>query len=229
MNHSEKGQIPSKLLNKKSLDYMLFISLIQVAYLAAFATMHSLLASKQFKDFAWRIFGPEMMDRWYMTFYTVFAAISFLPLAVMLLLFPGQMLYVIPSPWRWLMVGVQLLSAAWIVKGFTDSPHRFSISQQLSKSEEAKPLIPRGVYCYVRDPFLISGLLGMWLTPFMTTMLLVTYLLSSLYLYLGSLHWETRLLAQFGKEYVDYQKKLPRAIPWKGSQCPWIYKKCERK
>jgi methanethiol S-methyltransferase len=123
------------------------------------------------------------------------------------------------------MVGVQLLSAAWLVKGFVDAPHRFSISQQLSKSKEAKPLGPRGVYCYVRDPFLISGLLGMWMSPFMTTKLLVTYLLASFYLYLGSLHWETRLLAQFGKEYVDYQKKVPRMIPWKGSQCPWTNRK----
>jgi protein-S-isoprenylcysteine O-methyltransferase Ste14 len=65
----------------------------------------------------------------------------------------------------------------------------------------------------------------MWMTPFMTTTLLITYLLASLYLYLGSLHWETRLLAQFGKEYADYQKKVPRAIPWKGCQCPWPYKK----
>jgi len=207
---------------------MLFISLIQVAYLVVFATMHSLLASKQVKSFAWRIFGPGM-DRWYMTFFTIFAVITFLPLAIMLLLFPGRKLYVIRSPWRWLMVGVQLLSGAWLVKGFADSPHRFSISQQLSKSKETKPLMPRGVYCYVRDPFLISGLLGMLMTPFMTTRLLVTYLLASVYLYLGSLHWETRLLAQFGKEYVDYQKKLPRMIPWKGSQCPWIYKKWERK
>jgi len=205
-------------------DYMLFIGFIQVAYLVAFAAMHSLLASKQFKGFGRRIFGPEM-DRWYMTFYTIFAAITFLPMAVMLLLFPGRKLYVIRSPWRWLMVAVQLLSAAWIVKGFTDAPHRFSISQQLSKLKEAKPLEPRGVYCYVRDPFLISGLLGMWMTPFMTTKLLVTYLLASVYLYLGSLHWETRLLAQFGKEYNDYQKKVPRMIPWKASQCPWIYKK----
>ena len=69
----------------------------------------------------------------------------------------------------------------------------------------------------------------MLMTPFMTTKLLVTYLLAFVYLYLGSLHWETRLLAQFGKEYVDYQKKVPRMIPWKGSQCPWIYKKWERK
>jgi protein-S-isoprenylcysteine O-methyltransferase Ste14 len=64
----------------------------------------------------------------------------------------------------------------------------------------------------------------MWMTPFMTTKLLITYLLTSIYLYLGSLHWETRLLAQFGKEYKDYQAKVPRMIPWKGRGCVGIFK-----
>ena len=122
------------------------------------------------------------------------------------------------------MVGIQLLSGIWIVKGFRDAPHRFSIDQQLSKSKEVKSLTPRGVYCYVRDPFLASGLLGMLMTPFMTTKLLITYLLVSVYLYLGSLHWETRLLAQFGKEYMDYQIKVPRMIPWKRNRCSEINK-----
>ncbi|MCJ7443083.1 MAG: isoprenylcysteine carboxylmethyltransferase family protein [Methanotrichaceae archaeon] len=198
---------------------MSFIDLIQVVYLVAFAAMHSLLASKQFKGLVWRRFGPKM-DRWYMKFFSIFAAITFMPLAIMLLLFPGRKLYVIPSPWRWIMVGIQLLSCIWIVKGFRDAPHRFFISQQLSKSKEAKPLAPRGVYCYVRDPFLASGLLGMWMTPFMTTKLLITYLLASIYLYLGSLHWERRLLAQFRNEYKNYQIKVPRMIPWKGRGCP---------
>ncbi len=202
---------------------MSLINLIQVAYLVAFTAMHSLLASKQFKGFVWRVFGPEM-DRWYMKFFITFAAVTFLPLAIMLLLFPGRKLYVIRSPWRLIMVGIQLLSGIWILKGFRDGPHRFIISQQLSKSQDAKHLAPRGVYCYVRDPFLISGLLGMWMTPFMTTKLLITYLLTSIYLYLGSLHWETRLLAQFGKEYKDYQVKVPRMIPWKGRRCGGIFK-----
>jgi protein-S-isoprenylcysteine O-methyltransferase Ste14 len=201
---------------------MLFIVLIQAAYLVVFAAMHSLLASKQFKSLVWRIFGPDM-DRWYFKFFSIFATVTFLPLAIMLLLFPGRKLYVIRSPWRWLMVGIQLLSAVWIIKGFKDAPHRFSVGLQLLKSEEAKPLSPRGVYCYVRDPFLISGLLGMLMTPFMTTGLLTAYLLSSFYLYLGSLHWEKRLLAQFGKEYRDYQIKVPRMIPWKGNRCREIY------
>ncbi|MDM7918394.1 MAG: hypothetical protein QUS12_04425, partial [Methanosarcina sp.] len=49
--------------------------------------------------------------------------------------------------------------------------------------------------------------------PFMTVNLLIIYLLTTVYLFLGSLHWETRLVAQFGDEYREYQKKVHRMVP----------------
>ncbi|TFH04517.1 MAG: isoprenylcysteine carboxylmethyltransferase family protein, partial [Methanosarcina sp.] len=81
---------------------------------------------------------------------------------------------------------------------------------------EAGPLNIRGIYRWVRDPFLLTGLIIIWLTPFMTVNLLVIYILSTIYLYLGSLHWETRLVAQFGDEYREYQKRVHRIIPHSG-------------
>ena len=160
----------------------------------------------------WRIFGPGM-DRWYVKFFSIFAAITLAPLALLFLSSPGKRLYTIPRPWRWLMVAGQIVASLATVLAFTDAPHRFSISQQLRKAENAEPLNPRGIYRFVQDPFLLSGLLQMWLTPFMTSRLLVLYAMTSVYLFLGSLHWESRLRYQFGKEYEDYQKEVPRVIP----------------
>jgi protein-S-isoprenylcysteine O-methyltransferase Ste14 len=55
----------------------------------------------------------------------------------------------------------------------------------------------------------------------MTENLLLVYLLTSAYLFMGSFHWERRLTAQFGEEYATYQKEVSRFIPrinkkWKG-------------
>jgi protein-S-isoprenylcysteine O-methyltransferase Ste14 len=47
----------------------------------------------------------------------------------------------------------------------------------------------------------------------MTTNLLITYLLFTLYFYLGSIFEERRLLAEFGDAYQDYQRRVPRFIP----------------
>jgi protein-S-isoprenylcysteine O-methyltransferase Ste14 len=202
---------------------MSWLILIQVAYLAAFAAIHSLLASSQFKISIWHFFGQEM-DRWYMKFFVLIAAVTIIPLVLMMILFPGKKIYVVRSPWRWLMFFGQILASLGIMLGFKDAHPRFSISQQLSKAEEVEPLRNRGIYCFVRDPFLLSGLVSMWLTPFMTTRLFVIYILTSVYLYLGSLHWESRLLAQFGKDYEDYRKNMPRMIPWERNSCSEINK-----
>jgi protein-S-isoprenylcysteine O-methyltransferase Ste14 len=111
------------------------------------------------------------------------------------------------------MVAGQIMASLVTVRAFTDAPHRFTISQQLRKAGKQEPLHPRGIYRFVQDPFLFSGLLQLWLTPFMTSRLLVLYIMSSAYLFLGSLHWESRLRYQFGEEYEDYQKEVPRVIP----------------
>jgi len=50
-------------------------------------------------------------------------------------------------------------------------------------------------------------------------------MLASVYLYPGSLPWETRLLAQFGEEYIDYQKKVPKDDSLEGKSMPWTDKK----
>ena len=47
----------------------------------------------------------------------------------------------------------------------------------------------------------------------MTTNLLIIYILTTIYLVAGSFHWESRLLAQFGDEYREYQKRVHRIIP----------------
>jgi protein-S-isoprenylcysteine O-methyltransferase Ste14 len=196
---------------------MVTIILIQIAYLALFCMLHSLLASLPFKRLAWQTFGP-VMDRWYLPAFSAIAALTITPLVLLLLLFPGQMLYVVSSPWRWFMVAGQALATLGTAFAFVHAPHRFSISAQLSspRAIQSEQLGIRGIYCWIRDPFLFFGLITIWLTPFMTVNLLVIYLVTSTYLYLGSLHWEKRLVAQFGEKYYDYQKIVPRMVPWKG-------------
>jgi hypothetical protein len=86
------------------------ITKIQVIYLLAYAALHSILASRQFKNRIWHIFGPDM-DRLYMKFFSILAAVALAPMILLFLLSPGRRLYVVPRPWRWLMVGGQILAS----------------------------------------------------------------------------------------------------------------------
>ncbi len=182
--------------------------------LVAFAAIHSLTASLPFKRLVMRATGPRA-EAFYLPAYSFLAVLTILPLVYQLYKNPGRVLYKIPSPWRWLMVVGQLIAGMLAPIAFLNAPHRFKIRSQLSgpQAPEAGSLNIRGIYRWVRDPFLLSGLVMMLLTPFMTVNLLIIYLLTTIYLFLGSLHWETRLVAQFGDEYRDYQKKVHRIIP----------------
>ena len=82
---------------------------IQVIYLAVFATLHSIFASLSFKPLVWCFFGKSM-DASYLPAYSLFAIITSIPLALLILLFPGRKLYGIRSPWRWIMIAGQVLA-----------------------------------------------------------------------------------------------------------------------
>lgn len=193
---------------------MVLSILILVICLVGFAAIHSLLASLPFKRFIRRSLGSQA-DKLYMPVYNLIAVITIIPLVYLLYKNPGEFLYIVPSPWRWFMVGGQIIVAIIGPRALRDAPHRFKLKGQLSapNTPEAGHLDIHGVYRWIRDPFLFSGLVFMILTPFMTTNLLIIYILTTIYLVMGSLHWESRLLAQFGDEYREYQKHVHRIIP----------------
>jgi methanethiol S-methyltransferase len=212
------------VLNEQNLrgDFLSIPLFLQITSLAAFAFMHSLIASLPFKKLLWRLLG-ERLHSIYLPTYSLFAVITAFPLVLLLLIFPGRRLYKIASPWRWLMIAGQALAIYATLRAFTDAPHRFSVKQQLLGPKGSHPLDIRGIYCFVRDPFLMAGLAQTWMLPIMSTNLLVIILLISVYLYLGSLHWERRLQSQFGREYNDYQMRVHRFIPLKGNTCKRTY------
>jgi protein-S-isoprenylcysteine O-methyltransferase Ste14 len=193
------------------LDYF---SLYLALYLVGFAALHSLLVSLPAKKMARKRFGSRV-DPWYPVFFSAIAVITILPLVIMLIQSPGPVLYAVPHPWIWLFCLAQLLMGIATLRAFLDAPHRFLIRAQLAKpqSPDAFALGIKGIYCWIRDPFLLSGFLLIWLTPYMTENLFLVYLIASVYLFLGSLHWESRLLIQFGEDYVAYQNEVPRMIP----------------
>jgi methanethiol S-methyltransferase len=193
---------------------LVWSTILIVFNLVAFASVHSLIASLSFKRLIVRVLGSRA-DILYLPAYSLIAMLTISPLVYLLYKYPGRLLYRIPSPWRWLMICGQLIASIAAPKAFMDGSNRFMIRSQLSRSKASGPssLNIRGIYRCIRDPFLLSGLFMIWLTPTMTENLLVTYILTSIYMYMGSLHWERRLVAQFGNEYSKYQKQVNRIIP----------------
>ncbi len=197
---------------------MIFSILGVTLFFVVYAVVHSWLASLPVKRRARQMFGPASC-RWYRLFYNIFAVITLLPLLVLLVVLPDTTLYVVPSPWRWLMLGGQLLAVIGLGIAFLQSdPFHFAgIAQLFAESpRENSPLIVTGFYKWVRHPLYFFSLLFIWLTPLMTLNLFVTYLLFTIYFYWGSIYEEKRLVAEFGEIYQTYQQRVPRLIPLPG-------------
>src|SRR3990172_10360464 len=75
------------------------------------------------------------------------------------------------------------------------------------------PLTTGGLYRYVRQRVYTAGFVFLWMTPVMTSTVFALYLGLSLYLYIGSVFEERRLLVEFGAAYQAYQRKVPRLFP----------------
>ena len=198
------------------MELVLSIILLIVFCLVAFAVIHSIMASLPFKRAVRQHFGSRV-ETLYGPVYNLIAILTIIPLAYLLYKYPGDFLYIIPSPWRWLMVGGQIIGAIIGARGLRDASSRFELRGQIASphTPDAGVMDFQGIYKWIRDPFLLSGLLIVWLTPFMTVNLLIVYVLTTVYLYIGSLHTEKRLVSQFGDEYREYQKKVHRIIPRK--------------
>jgi protein-S-isoprenylcysteine O-methyltransferase Ste14 len=197
---------------------MLSSVVILIAFFIAWALVHSLLASLPFKNWTRRVFGAGV-GRWYRLAFNAFAAITILPVFPMLAFLPDRTLYVVPVPWRWLMMGGQVLALAGLVGSFLQAGvfHFLGLSQLFTlQPAPTGSLEVRGFYCYVRHPNYLFSLLLLWLTLAMTVNWLTVCILITLYFYVGSFHEERRLLAEFGEAYQDYQRQVPRLIPRPG-------------
>jgi protein-S-isoprenylcysteine O-methyltransferase Ste14 len=170
---------------------------------AVYGALHSLLASNSVKQLSRRAFG-QTSDRFYR-------------------FDPGQMLYQLTQPWVLLTSAGQALAVIVLLLGLlqTDSLHFLGL-RQISHPEASEPskLVINGLYCHVRHPLYTAGLLFIWLTPVMTTSVLAMNLGLTLYIIVGSIFEERRLVGEFGQAYIDYQSRVPRLIPVPGRCYP---------
>ncbi len=180
----------------------------------AYGAVHSILASLAFKTFAQRI-GDSFARRYYRLAYNLFAAISLLPVLVLIRLLPDQILYQIPFPWSILTLGIQALAVILLLLALLKTgPLTFlGIRQLLAPQEDEVLLVRTGPYRYIRHPLYSSGLLIIWLIPIMTVNLLAFNLAASIYLILGALIEERKLIRHYGEASLLYKQATPMLIP----------------
>jgi len=177
--------------------------------------VHSLLATLAAKARARQWFGPGA-DRWYRLAYNTFGILTFLPILALTVTFPGERLYVIPTPWSYITLVGQLLALLGLVIGLLQTGiwSFLGFEQMLNPSPSSTTqFVTGGLYRWVRHPLYTAGLAFIWLTPIMTSNLLALNIGLTLYLILGAIYEERKLVREFGETYIDYQQRTPMIIP----------------
>jgi len=190
-------------------------TLVLIFAIIMWGFVHSLLASLAAKARVRRWFGPGS-DRWYRLAYNMFGILTFLPILGLLAMDPGQTIYVIPVPWSYLALAGQLLAVVALVIGLLQTGvwSFLGFEQLLVKSEgNGVQMVSGGFYRWVRHPLYTAGLVFIWLMPVMTVNLLVLNLGLTIYLVVGAIYEERKLVREFGDLYANYQHEVPMLVP----------------
>ena len=187
-------------------------------YFVVWSVVHSVLASVKVKEWVTRQLGAGI-KRWYRLLYVTFAVLTLLPVLVLYYLDPGEVLYSVGFPWRFLMMAGQfgavfaLIFATWRSGLF----QFIGLAQAVAEPQHfTGTLVTSGFFRYVRHPLYLFSSLFLWLSPTMTQNQLVLYGLMTLYFIVGSIHEEQVLTYEFGESYMIYRQQVPRFIPIPG-------------
>ena len=181
--------------------------------IALWGILHSLLASNAAKNFFHRTFGYGFM-KLYRLLYNLFAFFSFLPILYLMTVLPDRVLYAVPAPYGYLMrLGQGIALALLVVAVFQTDVLSFVGLRQIFEEEKKGPLMTGGLYRYVRHPLYTFGLLILWLSPVISLNSFIVYLALTVYILIGIVFEERKLLREFGEEYASYRSVTPMLIP----------------
>lgn len=184
-----------------------------ILFWVLYYTVHSLLAATAVKVYAKKWLGPKF--RYYRLAYTIFATITLTWLLIFqysfesplliestILKYASLLVFVIPGA---IIMGISLKKYFMLLSGVR------SVFESVSTPE----LKITGIHRFVRHP-LYSGTilftLGLFfIFPRLNNLVAVTLL--ALYVLVGIVFEEKKLLKEFGKQYEDYMREVPGLLP----------------
>lgn len=185
---------------------------------AVYGAIHSLLASFWLKRWVEKQFGWNAR-RVYRLLFTAISIITLVPILYLPFWFPDRILYRVPYPWVALTLllqglsGLGLLAGVWQTGALAFIGLRQLAQPPASLTQEEGLLVTGGLYRWMRHPLYTFGLLFIWLSPVMTQGLLVLYLCLSVYIVVGAILEERKLVRRFGPAYLEYRSHTPMFIP----------------
>jgi len=194
-----------------------------------YGLLHSWLASHALKGWVEARLGI-LARRFYRLSYVFLSALTLLPLALLGRLLPDGPLYQFSFPWLLLAFGLQAVAAFGLLVAVSQTGTlSFLGLSQISQPEALLPapaspepaapgrigpkLVTVGLYRFVRHPIYSFSLLALWCTPLVSWNTLALLVGFTVYLLVGSLVEERKLVSEFGDAYRAYRRRTPMLLP----------------
>jgi len=190
----------------------LLISILWIGY----CSLHSYLISIKFTNLMTRLLKN------YYAFYRLFFVLISILLFIPLINFTAQLdnEVIIYYTWplniiRYILICVSLLTFFWAFLFDYDTLSFFGIRQILNAMKKKKfnhEVKKSGLLGIVRHPMYTALIIFLWCQTFSMADIIVNTLLT-IYIVIGTILEEKKLVLEFGNTYIEYQKEVPMLIP----------------
>ena len=193
--------------------------LLIAALWAAYCALHSYLISIRLTDFM-----KKFLNNYY-AFYRLFYIIISFILLIPLIKFSTQIdneLIINYSPTltivRYILIAGSLLMFFWAFFFNYDSLQFFGIRQILNFRKDTEPnqsneIKRKGLLGIMRHPMYFALIIFLWCQTFRVADIVVNSVLT-IYVFIGTMLEEKKLVLEFGDSYKIYQKEVPMIIPF---------------
>ena len=185
----------------------------------AWCFLHSLLISRVFTAWIKGILGKR--HAYYRLAYSIFSLFSLLPVIYFQLSLEEKVIFAWPWPWYIVKYGIYAVVFLLFYGGYRvyDLQYMLGIGQihetRHGEKDESMEFTTEGILGYVRHPWYSGAILLVWAFGVVTDVSLVSKLVLTAYIIIGTLLEEQKLIGEIGEPYLAYRKKVPMLIPWK--------------
>lgn len=191
---------------------------------ATYAALHSALLTEGARRGLEAWFGARAFQGWFRLLFNLQAVVLFALFAIWAASLPDTEWLRVGGLPGTVLLGVRLAASVFLVRcvgsvgfssflGLDDWRAWRAGRPPPGDGVETGTLVADGPYRWVRHPMYAAGFVVLWAEPHWTANRASFVLAASLYLWLGSLHEERRLLRFYGEAYRRYAASTPRFFP----------------
>jgi len=192
---------------------MLYSHCLLAIFWIGYCTLHSVLASAAVKVRIQKTM--KLSVQFYRIGYTIFSFLGLVAILIYQFSLQTKLLF-IPS-FAVSLIGIIMMASGAVIMVLMIWKYFMQLSglRWLSRGKVSSKLEVNGLHHYVRHPLYLGTFVFIWgwflLYPSLSFLICCSII--TIYTLIGMRFEEEKLIKEFGDEYVEYQKKVPRLIP----------------